>query len=62
MFWLIAFVPLGFASAGHSGYQLIRHPGWLLLMVPAVVVFIVLTVIRVRRGKFHRQRITKKSK
>ena len=33
----------------------------LLLLVPAVIVFIILTVIRVRRGKFHRQRITKKS-
>jgi hypothetical protein len=28
-----------------------------LLMAPAVVVFVVLNVIRVRRGKFHRQRI-----
>jgi hypothetical protein len=33
----------------------------LLLLAPAIIVFIVLTVIRVRRGKFHRQRITKKS-
>jgi len=32
-----------------------------LSLAPAVVVFIILTVIRVRRGKFHRQRITKKS-
>jgi hypothetical protein len=31
-----------------------------LLLAPAVVVFIILTVIRVRRSKFHRQRITKK--
>ena len=33
----------------------------LLLIAPAVVVFVVLTVIRVRRGKFHRQRITKRT-
>jgi hypothetical protein len=33
----------------------------LLLLVPAVVVFIILMAIRVRRGKFHRQRITRKS-
>jgi H+/gluconate symporter-like permease len=33
----------------------------LLIMVPAVVVFIILMVQRTRRGKFHRQRITKKS-
>jgi len=32
-----------------------------LLMVPAVVVFSILVVIRGRRGKFHRQRITKRS-
>jgi hypothetical protein len=30
-------------------------------MAPAVVVFIILAVIRVRRGKFHRQGITKRS-
>jgi hypothetical protein len=29
-------------------------------MVPALVVFIILTMLRVRRGKFHRQRISKK--
>jgi hypothetical protein len=34
----------------------------LLLTAPAVVVFIIFTVIRVRRSKFHRQRITKKSR
>jgi hypothetical protein len=33
----------------------------LLLLVPAVVVFVILMVVRARRGKFHRQRITKKS-
>ena len=33
----------------------------LLLIAPAVIVFIVLAVIQSRRGKFHRQRITKKS-
>jgi hypothetical protein len=33
----------------------------LLLLVPALVVFIVLMAVRLRRGKFHRQRITKKS-
>jgi len=33
----------------------------LVLLVPAVVVFIVLMAVRFRRGKFHRQRITKKS-
>jgi len=32
-----------------------------LLLAPAAIVFIILTVIRVRRSKFHRQRITKKS-
>jgi hypothetical protein len=30
-----------------------------LLLVPAAVIFTVFTVARVRRGKFHRQRITK---
>jgi hypothetical protein len=34
----------------------------LLLLAPAVVVFTVLTVIRVRRGKFHRQRIKRSPK
>jgi len=33
----------------------------LLCLAPAVVVFIVLTVMQARRGKFRRQRITKKS-
>jgi len=33
----------------------------LLLLVPAVVVFSILMVIRVRRGKFHRQRIARRS-
>jgi hypothetical protein len=28
---------------------------------PALVVFVILTVMRIRRSKFHRQRITKKS-
>ena len=32
----------------------------LLITAPAIVVFIIFTVIRVRRSKFHRQRITKK--
>ena len=31
------------------------------LLVPAIIVFIILTIQRVRRSKFHRQRITKKS-
>ncbi len=29
-------------------------------VVPALVVFLILTVIRVRRGKFHRQRMSKR--
>jgi hypothetical protein len=33
----------------------------LLLLVPAVVIFIILNILRLRRAKFHRQRITKKS-
>ena len=33
----------------------------LCMLGPAVVVFIIFTVIRVRRSKFHRQRITKRS-
>ncbi|HEY0256193.1 MAG TPA: hypothetical protein VGC39_02025 [Candidatus Methylacidiphilales bacterium] len=33
----------------------------LLLLVPALVVFIILTVIRLRRGKLHPRRITKQS-
>ena len=33
----------------------------LVLIVPAVIIFIVLTVIRVRRSKIHRRRIIKKS-
>jgi hypothetical protein len=33
----------------------------LLLIAPAVLVFVIATIIRVRRSKFHRQRITKKS-
>jgi uncharacterized membrane protein len=33
----------------------------LLLLVPAVVVFSILMVIRLRRGKFHRQRIARRS-
>jgi hypothetical protein len=32
------------------------------LLIPAVVVFIALVVIRIRRSKFHRQRITHKHK
>jgi len=32
-----------------------------LLLVPAVVVFSILMVVRVRRGKFHRQRIARRS-
>jgi hypothetical protein len=32
-----------------------------LLIAPAAVVFTIMTVLRVRRSKFHRQRITKKS-
>jgi hypothetical protein len=32
-----------------------------LMLGPAIVVFTIFTIIRVRRGKFHRQRITKKS-
>ncbi len=31
------------------------------LLVPASIVFIILTILRVRRSKFHRQRITKKN-
>jgi len=34
---------------------------FLVLLVPAIVIFIVVTVVRVRRGRFHRQRITKRS-
>jgi hypothetical protein len=33
----------------------------LLLVAPAVVVLAVATILRVRRGKFRRQRITKNS-
>jgi hypothetical protein len=33
----------------------------LVLMVPAIVVLSIFMVLRKRRGKFHRQRITKKS-
>jgi hypothetical protein len=33
----------------------------LMLLVPAVVVFSVLMAIRIRRGKFHRQRIARRS-
>ena len=33
----------------------------LLMLAPAIVVLTIFTIIRVRRGKFHRQRITKKS-
>jgi len=33
----------------------------LLLLVPAVIVFSVLMAIRIRRGKFHRQRIARRS-
>jgi len=33
----------------------------LVLMLPAIVVLAIFMVIRKRRGKFHRQRITKKS-
>ena len=33
----------------------------LVLLVPAIIVFIILNVMRVRRGKFHRQKVTKKS-
>jgi len=33
----------------------------LVLMVPALVFIIIYTAIRARRGKFRRQRITKKS-
>jgi len=32
------------------------------LLVPAIIVFIVLNVIRIRRGKFHRQRVKRTSK
>ena len=32
-----------------------------LLFAPAVIVFTIATVIRVRRGKFHRQRIKRSS-
>jgi hypothetical protein len=32
-----------------------------LLLGPAVIVFVIATVIRVRRSKFHRQRITRKT-
>ena len=34
----------------------------LLLLVPALVVFSILMVVRARRGKFHRQRIKRSSK
>jgi hypothetical protein len=30
-----------------------------MLMVPAAIVFVAMTLMRVRRNKFHRQRITK---
>lgn len=33
----------------------------LVITVPAFVIFIILRVIRIRRGKFHRQRIGKRS-
>ena len=32
-----------------------------LILAPAIVVLAIFTIIRVRRGKFHRQRITKRS-
>jgi hypothetical protein len=34
----------------------------LVLLVPALLVFIVLMAIRLRRGKFHRQRIKRSGK
>jgi hypothetical protein len=32
-----------------------------LILIPAVIVFIIMTAVRRRRSSFHRQRITKKS-
>jgi len=34
----------------------------LTLLVPAVVVFSILMAVRIRRGKFHRQRIARRSR
>jgi flagellar biogenesis protein FliO len=34
----------------------------LLLLIPALIVFIILLVLRLRRGKFHRQRIARRSR
>ncbi len=34
----------------------------LVLLVPALVVFAILLAIRIRRGKFHRQRIARRSR
>jgi hypothetical protein len=34
----------------------------LILLLPASIVFIIMTIIRVRRARFHRQRIKRSSK